>query len=144
MSTTTIEHIRQRVLPALAEGASFSAQLLPVPDVLQPAPAQQPWQAMGSSAEQQRCLDPPCRIRAHLLIGSRETEASASALQAAGVTHVLQAGGELTPSHPGLFAYKHLSLGDEDDEDIVAAFQEAFDFIENGRGKGECEKVKCE
>lgn len=40
------------------------------------------------------------------------------------------------PSHPQEFTYKHLSVGDEEDEDLVAVFKEAFDFIDEGRKSG--------
>jgi hypothetical protein len=83
------------------------------------------------------CSDPPCKLRAGLFIGSRETEASLAALQAAGITHVLQAGAELAPSHPAHFTYKKLSVSDEEDEDLVAVFKVAFDFIDEGRKSGE-------
>lgn len=84
------------------------------------------------------CSDPPCKLRSGLYIGSLVTEASLTALQAAGITHVLQAGAELAPSHPaGLFVYKQLCISDEDDEDLVAVFKEAFDFIDEGRKSGE-------
>jgi hypothetical protein len=83
------------------------------------------------------CNDPPCKVRAGLFIGSRETETSLAALRAAGITHVLQAGAELAPSHPAQFTYKKLSVSDEEDEDLVAVFKEAFDFIDEGRKSGE-------
>jgi hypothetical protein len=83
------------------------------------------------------CSDPPCKLRAGLFIGSRETEASLAELQAAGITHVLQAGAELAPSHPAHFTYNKLSVSDEDDEDLVAVLREAFDFIDKGRKSGE-------
>ncbi|WIA16668.1 hypothetical protein OEZ85_013331 [Tetradesmus obliquus] len=82
------------------------------------------------------CSDPPCKLRAGLFIGSRETEASLAELRAAGITHVLQAGAELAPSHPAHFTYKKLSVSDQEDEDLVAVFQEAFDFIDEGRMSG--------
>lgn len=96
-----------------------------------------PPSSVGASEQPaQACIDPPGRIRSNLYIGSKETEASFSALQAAGITHILQAGGELRPSHPEQFVYKHLSVSDEEDEDLVAAFKEAFAFIDEGRKKG--------
>ena len=135
MATTTTEHIRQRVLgdhPAVHIGSAGSEAAL---GGLPPAEAFLLSATTGS--EEQPCIDPPGRIRNNLFIGSRETENSLGALQAAGITHILQAGGELTPSFPGQFVYKHLSIGDEEDEDIVEAFKESFEFIDEARKKGE-------
>lgn len=72
----------------------------------------------------------------NLYIGSRETESCLGALEAAGITHILQAGGELQPSFAGKFEYKHLSVSDEEDEDLVEAFKEAFAFIDEARKQG--------
>ncbi|KAF6263441.1 protein-tyrosine phosphatase-like protein [Scenedesmus sp. NREL 46B-D3] len=82
------------------------------------------------------CNDPPCKLRAGLFIGSIESEASLAALQAAGITHILQAGAELAPSHPEQFIYKRLSVSDEEDEDLVAVLKEASEFIDEGRKSG--------
>jgi hypothetical protein len=126
---TTTEHIRDRLF---AKADVVAANFTEGPDAavnLQPTAAEQP--------EAERCLDPPGKIRRHLYIGSRETESCLSALQAAGITHILQAGGELQPSFPEQFTYKKLSVSDEEDEDLVAVFKEAFDFIDEGRKSGE-------
>jgi hypothetical protein len=87
-------------------------------------------------ADIEEYIDSPGLIRQGFFIGSRETEACLPALQRAGITHILQAGGELRPSHPGRFRYKHLSLGDEEDEDLVSVFDDAFTFIDEGRKAG--------
>jgi hypothetical protein len=42
----------------------------------------------------------------------------------------------LRASFPDKFVYKHLSVSDEEDEDLVEAFKEAFAFIDEGRKKG--------
>uniref|UniRef100_A0A383WFK4 Protein-tyrosine-phosphatase n=1 Tax=Tetradesmus obliquus TaxID=3088 RepID=A0A383WFK4_TETOB len=125
---TTTDHIRDRLF-AKADVVADSFTEGPVAAVsLQPKAAEQ--------QNEERCLDPPGKIRRHLYIGSRETESCLSALQAAGITHILQAGGELGPSHPAQFTYKKLSVSDEEDEDLVAVFKEAFDFIEDSRSSG--------
>ena len=137
MAATTTDHLRNRMLgdhPAVRLASVTLPTGLGSPaneESLLPAPPKQ-----GTSSEQP-CLDPPGRIRANLFIGSRETENCLAALQAAGITHILQAGGELVPSFPDNFAYKHLSVSDEEDEDLVEAFKEAFAFIDEGRKKGE-------
>lgn len=59
-----------------------------------------------------------------------------AALQAAGVTAVLQAGVELVPSHPELFQYEQLACSDTETHDMVSHFQKAFAFIDEGRKQG--------
>eukprot|EP00882_Tetradesmus_deserticola_P001541 GHRQ01001663.1.p1 GENE.GHRQ01001663.1~~GHRQ01001663.1.p1 ORF type:complete len:239 (+),score=51.99 GHRQ01001663.1:131-847(+) len=82
------------------------------------------------------CNDPPCMLRAGLFIGSSETETNLAALRAVGITHILQAGAELAPSHAEQFMYKKLQLSDEEDEDLISVSQEACDFINDGRKSG--------
>lgn len=99
MIATTTEHIRSRVLanvPAVSIDEGLSAKVVS---------KQQP-------VEDDKCLDPPGKIRNHLFIGSRETECCLAALKENGITHILQAGGELRPSFPDQFVYKHLSVGE--------------------------------
>eukprot|EP00882_Tetradesmus_deserticola_P031438 GHRQ01035548.1.p1 GENE.GHRQ01035548.1~~GHRQ01035548.1.p1 ORF type:complete len:154 (-),score=23.02 GHRQ01035548.1:156-617(-) len=83
------------------------------------------------------CNDPPCMLRAGLFIGSSETETNLAALRAVGITHILQAGAELAPSHAEQFIYKKLQLSDEEGEDLISASNEACDFINEGRQLGE-------
>ncbi len=122
MAATTTEHIRSRVLANVGALDIVTEQVLINAVSLQPV--------------EEKCLDPPGKIRTHLYIGSRETEGCLLALQQAGITHILQAGGELRPTHPHKFTYKHLSVGDEEDEDMVAVFRDAFAFIDDGRKSG--------
>lgn len=82
------------------------------------------------------CLDHPCQVRGNLYIGSKETEQNSAALEAAGITHVLQAGVELAPSHPGHFQYQQLVCSDTETQDIVSLFHDAFEFIDAGRKQG--------
>lgn len=127
MTTTTTEHIRDRILGDRLASVTLGQTTVPTDAFLLSA---------TTGGEEQPCIDPPGRIRANLFIGSRETESSLGALQAAGITHILQAGGELQPSFPDKFVYKHLSVSDEEDEDLVEAFKEAFAFIDEARKKG--------
>jgi hypothetical protein len=129
---TTTEHLRSRVLAGAEVPHSFTGTL-GVPLVAVPE---------AGSFEDDDCLDPPGKIRNHLFIGSKETEKCMTALQAVGITHILQAGGELRPTFPDTFVYKHLSIGDEDDEDLVAEFKDAFEFIEEGRKQGEAHNCR--
>lgn len=99
MMATTTEHIRSRVLAnvaAISSDDGFSQTVL----------------FDQQAADEEKCLDLPGRIRRHLYIGSRETECCLSALKKAGITHILQAGGELHPSFPHQFVYKRLSVGE--------------------------------
>jgi hypothetical protein len=84
------------------------------------------------------CLDQPCQLRGNLYIGSKDAEQNIAALEAAGITHVLQAGVELAPSHPtGHFQYQQLVCSDTETQDIVSLFRDAFEFIDAGRKRGE-------
>jgi hypothetical protein len=49
---------------------------------------------------------------------------------------MLQVGVELQPSHPKSFAYLQLPIYDMPEQDIVASFPAAFDFIEQGMTDG--------
>lgn len=49
---------------------------------------------------------------------------------------LLQVGVELQPSHPNTFVYLQLPIYDMPEQDIVASFPAAFDFIEQAINKG--------
>jgi protein-tyrosine phosphatase len=49
---------------------------------------------------------------------------------------LLQVGVELQPSHPNSFAYLQLPIYDMPEQDIVASFPAAFDFIEQAMKDG--------
>lgn len=103
-------------------------------------PSARVFPALRSSKSRQQlaaaCPDSPCQLRSNLFIGSKETEQNPASLLAAGITHVLQAGVELTPSWSGHFQYQQLVCSDTETQDIVSLFQEAFDFIDAGREQG--------
>lgn len=88
------------------------------------------------------CSAPLSKLRNNLYIGSRDVEQDLAALQAAGVTHILQAGVELAPSHPGQFAYEHLTCSDTETQDIISLFQTAFRFIDEGGKQGRFVRAK--
>lgn len=48
----------------------------------------------------------------------------------------VQVGTELTPTHPGHFAYKHIPVLDLEEEDLVKYFDQCFQFIDAGRDAG--------
>jgi hypothetical protein len=87
-------------------------------------------QAVGEHEVDDLCIDPPCKVRDGLYIGSVEAEKCLKALRTANITHVLQVGGELRASHPDVFTYKRLVVSDEEKEDLIGSFSEAFEFIE--------------
>lgn len=90
MATTT-DHLRNRVhLGASLAADSFHSQTAAATKAA----------GVAAAGEPAICLDPPGKIRSNLYIGSKESEGSLAALQAAGITHILQAGGELVPSFP--------------------------------------------
>lgn len=85
--------------------------------------------------------DPPSQLRPGLCIGSKDTEKDLQALNAAGITHILQAGVELEASHPShqqQFQYRQLACSDTDTQDIVSLFRQAFSFIDEGCQQGNC------
>jgi hypothetical protein len=82
------------------------------------------------------CIDPPCLVIPGLYIGSAEAERCKHALSSIGITHILQVGGELACSHNAHFNYKRLAVSDEEKEDLIGTFREAFPFIDAGREAG--------
>lgn len=81
--------------------------------------------------------DPPNQLRPGLFIGSQLTEQDLAALQAAGVTAVLQVGVELVAHHRGQLSYLQLQCSDSDTQDMVGLFSQAFEFINEGRKHSE-------
>lgn len=92
--------------------------------------------ALHSHTKPAACIDPLTEVIPGVFIGSKDSESSLSALLKAGVTHILQCGVELKPSHGGRFVYKQLSVCDKEVEDIVSVFREAFEFIDVARETG--------
>ena len=91
--------------------------------------------------DDERCIDPPCMVRKGLYISGVEAEHCKGLLKDRGITHVLQVGSELRPSHPEHFVYKRLQVSDEEKEDLVGSFKEAFDFIDEARSSKGGQKV---
>lgn len=92
--------------------------------------------ALPSQRKQPLCYDPVAQVMSGLLIGSKESESCLAGLRAAGVTHILQCGVELMPSHKDHFVYKQLKICDKEYEDVVGVFSEAFEFINEARKTG--------
>lgn len=76
MAATTTEHIRSRLVANVASPESITQHVV--------------FEVQPKAEDDQICIDPPGKIRTHLFIGSRETENCLPALQAAGITHILQ------------------------------------------------------
>ncbi|EFJ53266.1 hypothetical protein VOLCADRAFT_46734, partial [Volvox carteri f. nagariensis] len=75
-------------------------------------------------------------IVSNLYLSSCHLEAQKDVLHRKGVTHVLQVGKELSPTHPAAFTYKHVPVYDLEEEDLVKYFPECFAFINSGRETG--------
>lgn len=81
--------------------------------------------------------DPPCQLRSNLFIGSADTEAALyRAAAGSSISHILQVGVELQPTHPQQFRYAQLACSDTETQDIVGLFSQAFQFIDEGRNNG--------
>lgn len=91
-----------------------------------------------TTAEQESApQDPPCQLRSNLFIGSADTEAALSrAAAGSSISHILQVGVELQPTHPQQFRYAQLACSDTETQDIVGLFSQAFQFIDEGRNNG--------
>lgn len=80
-------------------------------------------------------------VRPGLLLSSASAERDATLLKSTGVTHVLQCGVGLVPSHPqeqGQFTYLSLPLLDVVEQDLISCFPDAFAFIEGAFSAGAC------
>lgn len=86
----------------------------------------------------------PQMVRPHLYISSMRTELYRELLESNGITHILQVGIELQPSHPQHFQYLQLPIADWPEQDIVSSFPAAFDFIDAGMDGGGGVLVHCQ
>jgi hypothetical protein len=77
--------------------------------------------------------DQPQRADDGLFIGPWACERDLAALKRRGITHVLQVADGLFPTHPLELNYCVIRVVDEEDEDIVAHFPQAFAFIESAQ-----------
>mmetsp|Transcript_26577 Transcript_26577/g.57826 ORF Transcript_26577/g.57826 Transcript_26577/m.57826 type:complete len:242 (-) Transcript_26577:133-858(-) len=74
--------------------------------------------------------DKPHRITMDgLYLGSMEAANNLVALQEKGITHILMVGERLKPMHEEHFKYCHIKVDDIPEEDLVAHFPKAFEFI---------------
>ncbi|KAI8476284.1 MAG: protein-tyrosine phosphatase-like protein [Monoraphidium minutum] len=79
-----------------------------------------------------------------LYLSSCATEECLDALQQSGITHILQAGAGLWPTHPGRFTYLSLPLYDKASADLVSCLPEALAFIDGALNAGGRVLVHCQ
>eukprot|EP00877_Chromochloris_zofingiensis_P003166 jgi/Chrzof1/12850/Cz07g09180.t1 len=89
----------------------------------------------GYSPIDHPCLQPNA-IEDRLYLSSAYTEVAKDVLKKHGITHVLQVGHELTPSHPDDFVYGHVAIVDRYDTDLVYHLPAACTFIQQGQKQG--------
>ncbi|KAG1673569.1 hypothetical protein FOA52_003869 [Chlamydomonas sp. UWO 241] len=99
--------------------------------------------ASGYQAGVNAPVDTAACVRPGLLLSGLTVEADAASLRQAGVSHVLQVGDGLSPSHPGQFQYLSLLLLDQDDADLVSLLPACCDFIDGGIRGGGTVLVHC-
>lgn len=92
----------------------------------------------------------PCEIEAgFLFMGGMRAAARPDALEAAGITHVVNCARGLADvwkrfrEHPDRFRYLHLGLEDRPDQPVAAALEEALRFIDEARVAGGRVFVHC-
>lgn len=89
-------------------------------------------------------IDPnAAAIRPNLWLGGSSNEKDADDLQSKGVTHILQVGRELSPTHPDKFQYLRISIDDHEQEDIVKYFPRSMKFIHDAINSGGTVLVHC-
>ncbi|WIA10001.1 hypothetical protein OEZ85_010213 [Tetradesmus obliquus] len=86
----------------------------------------------------------PDRIKQQLFLSSLRSEACSGVLDAHGITHILQVGSELRPSHPSKYTYLSLPVYDMVEQDIIACFPAAFEFIDRAIASGGVVLVHCQ
>lgn len=87
--------------------------------------------------------DTPMKIQQGLFIGSVFSEQNLPALRQLGITHVLQVGEGLTPSHTEEFQYLQIHIQDFPHEDLVVHFPQCFQFMDEAISKNGGVLVHC-
>ncbi|GFR50818.1 hypothetical protein Agub_g13093 [Astrephomene gubernaculifera] len=88
-------------------------------------------------------LNNPQLIIPGLLISSFQFETIELELREQGVTHILQVGIELHPSHSGKFEYLQVPIQDVEGVDLVAQLPRMLRFIDEAIAKGGVVLVHC-
>lgn len=78
----------------------------------------------------------PSEILENLYIGSVGAAMNKKNLKDLGITHILIVADQLSPAFPNDFAYKQISVLDSPAVNMLAVFQESFDFIDCARSEG--------
>ncbi len=76
------------------------------------------------------------KICDRLYLGNLKAAQDARALREAGITHILQVGEGIAPSHPKQFVYKEIHIGDTANAQIIRHFPSAISFMQEGVRKG--------
>lgn len=98
-------------------------------------------QLLQSQAAAMASQPAPDRIAEGLFLSSCRTERSPlEQLRSHGITHVLQVGSELQPSHAGELCYKQLPVLDKPFFNIASHFNEASHFISQAISDGACSR----
>mmetsp|Transcript_15368 Transcript_15368/g.33303 ORF Transcript_15368/g.33303 Transcript_15368/m.33303 type:complete len:904 (+) Transcript_15368:136-2847(+) len=80
--------------------------------------------------------DSLARVLPNVFLAGQELESDLCNLRNNGITHVLQVGAELSPSHQGHLVYKCLPLYDLEEQDLITHLPECFNFIDAARQHG--------
>jgi len=76
------------------------------------------------------------QILPHLYLGNMFAAKNAALLEQNKISHVLVVGVELRKHFPEKFEYYHVSVDDEETEDLLSHFPQCFEFIKAGLDKG--------
>jgi len=85
----------------------------------------------------------PGEILPYLYVGGQVDAEDLPKLKSMGITHILNAAASLDSVHEDQFLYLRSDLDDDEDEDVVAAFDDAFAFIEDAKKNGGAVLVHC-
>eukprot|EP00798_Chlamydomonas_sp_ICE-L_P018661 gene18661-25178_t len=88
-------------------------------------------------------MGPPAKVLPYLHLGGACNERDAQQLKGSGITHILQIGIELKPTHPSDFLYHHVAIDDNESEDIILTLPTCFKFIEACRDSNGVLLVHC-
>lgn len=75
--------------------------------------------------------------------GRSRRETRRKALEAAGVTHVVNCAKELPCAHPASFTYLHVPAADVDGQDLLGLWAETSDFVDDALAAGGRVLVHC-
>jgi protein-tyrosine phosphatase len=85
----------------------------------------------------------PGEILPYLYVGGQQDAEDLAKLKLMGITHILNAAASLDSVFANQFVYLRSELDDDEDEDVVASFEEAFRHIEDAKTSGGAVLVHC-